>query len=37
MQVNLRLNTDVPRGSAIALELRVGPAPSQAGLTVVIQ
>ncbi len=37
MHVNVRLNTDVPRGSAIALELRVGPAPSQTGLTVAIQ
>ena len=37
MQVNVRLNANVPRGSAIPLELRVGPAPSQAGLTVAIQ
>jgi len=37
MQVNVRLNSEVPRGAAVRLELRVGPAPSQAGLTVAIQ
>jgi len=37
MQVNVRLNENVPRGAAIPLELRVGPAPSQSGLTVAIQ
>ena len=37
MQVNVRLNSEVPRGAAIRLELRVGPAPSQAGITVAIQ
>jgi uncharacterized protein (TIGR03437 family) len=37
MQVNVRLNADVPRGTAIPLELRVGPAPSQSRLTVAIQ
>jgi len=37
MQVNVRLNADVPRGPAVPLELRIGPAPSQTGLTVAIQ
>lgn len=37
MQVNVRLNPDVPRGVAIPLELRVGPAPSPAGVTVAVQ
>ncbi len=37
MQVNVRLNSSVPRGLAIPVELRVGPAPSQSGVTVAIQ
>jgi uncharacterized protein (TIGR03437 family) len=37
MQVNVRLNTDVPRGPNVPLELRVGPAPSQSGLTIAVQ
>ncbi|MFN0105838.1 MAG: BACON domain-containing protein [Bryobacteraceae bacterium] len=37
LQVNVRLNADVPRGPAIPIELRVGPAPSQPGVTVAIQ
>ena len=37
MQVNVRLNANVPRGFAVPVELRVGPAPSPAGVTVAIQ
>lgn len=37
MQVNVRLNSDVPRGPAVPIEIRVGPAPSPAGVTVAIQ
>ena len=37
MQVNVRLNTDVPRGPNVPLELRVGPAPSPSGLTIAVQ
>ncbi len=31
MQVNVRLNADVPRGAAIPLELRVGPLRARLG------
>ncbi|HEU0122877.1 MAG TPA: hypothetical protein VFQ91_20260 [Bryobacteraceae bacterium] len=37
MQVNVRIPADAPRGGAVALELRVGPAPSRAGVTIAIQ
>lgn len=37
MQINVRLNADVPRGPSVPVELRVGPAPSPAGVTVAIQ
>ncbi len=37
MQVNVKLNSEVPRGPAVPIEIRVGPAPSPAGVTVAIQ
>jgi uncharacterized protein (TIGR03437 family) len=37
MQVNVQLNSEVPRGSAVPIEIRVGPAPSPANVTVAIQ
>jgi uncharacterized protein (TIGR03437 family) len=37
MQVNVRLNPAVPRGADVPVELRVGPAPSQPGVTVTIR
>ncbi len=37
MQVNVRLNPDVPRGNNVPLELRVGPAPSAPGVTIAIR
>ena len=37
MQVNVRLNADVPRGADVPVELRVGPAPSQPGVTIAIR
>jgi uncharacterized protein (TIGR03437 family) len=37
MQVNVRLPATVARGTAVSLELRVGPAPSQPGITIAIR
>jgi uncharacterized protein (TIGR03437 family) len=37
MQVNVQLNGEVPRGPAVPIEIRVGPAPSPANVTVAIQ
>ena len=37
MQVNVQLNSNVPRGNAVPVELRVGPAPSPTTATVAIQ
>lgn len=37
MQVNVRLNPEVPRGNTVPIELRVGPAPSASGVTVAIR
>ncbi|MBI2688570.1 MAG: hypothetical protein HYX27_19890 [Acidobacteria bacterium] len=37
MQVNVRLGDNVPRGNAVQVELRAGPAPSPVGVTVAIQ
>jgi uncharacterized protein (TIGR03437 family) len=37
MQVNVQLNSEVPRGAAVPIEIRVGPAPSPANVTVAIQ
>jgi len=37
MQVNVRINPNVPRGGAVPIELRVGPAPSPSGVTIAVQ
>jgi uncharacterized protein (TIGR03437 family) len=37
MQVNVRLPADVPRGAAVPVVIRVGPAPSPEGVTVSIR